>query len=261
MIVDVNVHLGRWPFGFLPHAGARLPEHLRQAGVGQAWACSLEALLHRDLDAVNHRTARRAAQAPGGLLVPIAAVNPTQPDWQTTLRRCVQRWNMPGVRLFPGYHGYRLDHPALGRLFSLAARWKLLVQVVVRMEDPRTQHPLVRVPDVNPAPLQGLLRAFPRVPVVLLGALRSVSLRRLGEMMGWGPLYVELSMLEGIAPLERLLQHVPLERVLFGSHAPLFVLESALLKLTESRLSPRQLAAIGSENAQKLLQKTRFAAT
>jgi predicted TIM-barrel fold metal-dependent hydrolase len=46
---------------------------------------------------------------------------------------------------------------------------------------------------------------------------------------------------------------VPIERALFGSHAPYFPLETAILKLIESPLDAAQLHAIMQGNARKLL--------
>jgi hypothetical protein len=54
----------------------------------------------------------------------------------------------------------------------------------------------------------------------------------------------------------RLLAQVPAERVLFGSHAPLFYFESAWLKLQESPLSKEQLGAVRCANARRLLANT-----
>ena len=50
-----------------------------------------------------------------------------------------------------------------------------------------------------------------------------------------------------------LLKQVPADRVVFGSHAPFFYLESAVLKLKESALSESQLASIRADNARGLL--------
>ncbi len=258
MIVDVNAHVGQWPFGFLELSRPKaLVKRLGASGIGQAWVASLEGLLHRDLDAVNQRTVQRTAPFPE-TLVPVGVVNPLAPDWQTTFQRCVHRWKMPVVRLYPGYHGYQLDHPRVGQMFAAAAKARVVLQVVVRMEDPRTQHPLVRVPDVNLAPLQARLRAFPEVPVVLLGAMRSVSPRMLRSMRNWGLVYVEHSMLEGLGALERLMEDFSPARVLFGTHAPLFVPEAAVLKLTEAALPPRVQKALCHENARQLLDHAGF---
>jgi len=64
---------------------------------------------------------------------------------------------------------------------------------------------------------------------------------------------VEISMLEGVGGISNLLIQAPLNRVLFGSYAPLFYFESALLKLKESPLDSRQLEMIGHKNAEQLV--------
>ena len=76
----------------------------------------------------------------------------------------------------------------------------------------------------------------------------------LGQIIESGNVHVEFSMLEGVAGIAKLLKSVPVERVHFGSHLPLFVVESAVLKLQESPLSEQQLAAITHGNSSKLLQ-------
>ncbi len=51
----------------------------------------------------------------------------------------------------------------------------------------------------------------------------------------------------------RLIKDYPVNRVLFGSHLPLYALESAVLKMKESDLDDSQRRAIESENARSLL--------
>ena len=254
-MIDVNVSLSHWPFRRLPDdEPAALVKRLRNLGVTEAWAGSFDALLHRDLASVNARLAETCRSAGDGFLRPFGAVNPRLPDWREDVRRCADVHKMRGVRLHPNYHGYAFDDPALGELFAECAGRGLVVQIALRMEDERTLHPLLKdLPAPDPAPLATLMARTPRPRVVLLNALRDLrgdALRKLGAVED---LYLDIGMLEGVAGLEQLVRQVPPEKVLFGSHAPFFVAESAHLKLKESDLSPDQFEAIRTGNARQIL--------
>lgn len=252
-LVDVNLNLSRWPLRRLPaDETTALVWKLRHSGVAEGWAGSFDGLLHKDLGAVNARLADECRRAGRGMLRPFGSVNPMLPDWEEELWRCAEVHRMPGIRLHPNYHGYRLDHPAFARLLRLAAERRLIVQLALAMEDERMMHPLLRVEPVDVAPLAALARQTPGLRLALLNALRTLRGPALRGLIAAGELYVEISMLEGVGGLANLLEQVPLERVLFGSHAPLFYFESALLKLKESPLSPDQLHAIASGNARRL---------
>ena len=254
MITDVNVYLDRWPFRRLPcDEPDRLCEKLEAHGVSRAWVGSFDGLLHEDVGGVNRRLSRACRTFGGGRLVPFGTVNPKLPDWPEDLRRCHEDHRMPGVRLHPNYHGYPLDDPAFAELLAMAEARGLIVQLAVRMEDLRTQHPLVQVPDVDVAPLADQLKDRPRLRLVLLSALRTLRPATLAQLAAAGNVFFEIAMLEGVEGISRLLEHLPLERLLFGSHLPLFHLESAVLKLRESDLSQAQRDAILHENARRLL--------
>ena len=60
-------------------------------------------------------------------------------------------------------------------------------------------------------------------------------------------------MILGVAPAANRASPVPLDRVMFGSHAPYFPVETAILKLVESPLDASQLHAIMQGNARKFL--------
>ena len=175
-------------------------------------------------------------------------------DWHEDLRRCHEQHRMPGIRLHPNYHGYRLDNPAFAELLTLAERRGLLVQLAVRMEDPRTHHPLVRVPDVDTTPLPALVATHPKLRLVLLNSLHTLKGKTLAELADAGRVYFEIAMLEGVGGISETLKQLAIDRLLFGSHLPLFVLDSAILKLQESDLLPNQIAAITQANAQRLLK-------
>lgn len=252
-LVDTNVWLFRWPYRRLPYDGTdELAAFLRKNHVTQAWAGSFEALLHRDIAGVNARLIEECARFPD-LFVPCPTIHPGLPDWLEDFRTCVDHWHSRIVRLIPNYHGYSLDSPEAESLLRLAAEAGVVVQIAVEMEDERTQHPLGRVSPVNLDPLDRILRQIPHLKVMLLNVHRRSAPARLRQWMDAGRVFVDLTMLEGIGGLERLLALVPGERVCFGSFTPLFYFEAATLKLVESALSPDVLGTITLDNALSLL--------
>ena len=65
------------------------------------------------------------------------------------------KYHMAGLRLYPAYHGYTLDHPEFARLLAEAAKRSMLVQIALRMEDERVHHVAINVPLVNVSALSG----------------------------------------------------------------------------------------------------------
>jgi uncharacterized protein len=256
VITDVNVSLSRWPFRRL--AGDEPPElaaRLRKRNVTQAWAGSFDGIFHKDMAGVNVRLARDCRTHGPGFLLPFGSVNPKLPDWQEDLRRCHEELKMPGIRLHPNYHGYRLDDPAFRELLTLAAARKLVVQLALCVEDERTQHPMMRVPPVDLRPLANTLRAGPKPRLVILNAYPQLDLNQLRGVSSAGEVYFDLAMAERVGAVARLGEQVSLPRVLFGSHYPFFYWESAVLKVTESGLTEVQRKAVLEDNARRLIAK------
>jgi predicted TIM-barrel fold metal-dependent hydrolase len=254
-MIDVNVSLSRWPFRRLPGDDPdALARKLHALGVAEAWAGSFDALLHRDLGAVNARLAKECGDRDGVLFRPFGAVNPMFPDWREDLRRCAEDLTMPGIRLHPDFHGYRFDHPEFAELLTDAAKRKLVVQVSLMMEDPRTIHPLLKdLPKVDPAPLAGVASRVPELRLVLLNAHGLIRGEALTGLLSAGNVVVDIATLEGAGGIERLIPVAGIDRIVFGSHAPFFSPEAAHAKLVESALKPEQIKAIGLENARRLM--------
>jgi predicted TIM-barrel fold metal-dependent hydrolase len=254
MIVDTNVYLSRWPFRRLyGDEPGQLVAKLRENNVSQAWTGSFDAILHEDLSAANARLAEDCRTHGDGLLLPFGSVNPALPDWREDFRRCHEEHKMRGIRLHPNYHGYTLDDPRFGELAALAARLGMVVQAVLSMEDERTQHPLVRVPEVDTGPLLRVVRKTPGLRLVILNRMREPSGKLLGRLSYTGEVYFDFARLEGVGGINRLLEAVPEDRVLFGSYFPFFYFESALGKVKEAGLTQSQEKAILGDNARLVL--------
>ncbi len=247
--VDTNVSLLRWPFRRLPlDETEKLVVKLRQLSIGRAWAGSFEGVLHRDLAGVNARLAAECSSYPE--LIPVGTVNVNLPGWEDDLEQCISRHRMPAVRLYPNYHGYELADPRLGDLLRRVSKAGRLVQIAVALEDTRTQHPLVRVDDVNTAPLASWLRKVPDVRVQLLGhRLRGKVLEQLAPIE---QVLLDTSRVDGTDSIARLVETVGADRVMYGSHAPFLIPEAALIRVYESRLEDPALLAVMKTTAESV---------
>ena len=261
-IIDTNIHLFQWPFRRLKYARTEaLVAKLRRHRIAKAWAGSFEAVLHKQLDPVNRRLAEECSARGAGMLVPIGSVNPAWPDWEEDLRRCHEQHRMPGVRLYPAYHGYSLDDPQFARLLAEVARRGLLVQIALRMEDERVHHGAIAIGPVDVAPLIDALKKAPEAKVQLVNAAGPLLGTHVSSLVRETQVTFDIAATEGNGGVGRLIEGknpsyrgaIPVERLLFGSHAPFFPCESALLKLFESPLSRQQLEQLMHQSAARLI--------
>jgi predicted TIM-barrel fold metal-dependent hydrolase len=261
-IIDSNVHLFEWPFRKLKYDRTEtLIAKLRRHRITQAWAGSSEAVLHKQLDVANRRLAEECRTSGAGVLLPIGTVNPAWPDWEEDLRRCHEQHGMHGLRVYPTYHGYTLDHPEFTRLLGEAAKRGMLVQVVLRLEDERVHHPAIDVPPANAAPLLDALKKVPSARVQLINSAGPLLGNHVSALVRDTRVAFDIAATEGNGGVGRLIAGtnpsyrgaIPADRLLFGSHAPFFPCESALMKLFESPLALEQLEQLMCANARRLL--------
>jgi hypothetical protein len=255
--IDTNVWLGHWPTRrSWADTPAKLVAKLRQHGVTEAWTGSFDGALHTDIAGANTRLAEACAREGAGILRPFGTVNPTFPDWEDDMRRCHEVHRMKGIRVLPNYHGYGLNDAPFARLVDLCGQRGLLLQIVLSMEDDRSQSPMLTTPPVIATPLAEVIEKFPRTRVMVLNSGYRVlsGVGALVPRLVKAGLWFEIATLEGVAGIEGLLQKHPGIRLTFGSHTPYFYFEAALLKLQESALTPEQLTAIRSGAAKLALQ-------
>jgi predicted TIM-barrel fold metal-dependent hydrolase len=261
-IIDTNVHLFEWPFRKLKYARTdALVAKLRKHRITRAWAGSFEAVLNKQLDATNRRLAEECTARGNGMLVPIGSVNPAWSDWDEDLRRCHEQYRMPGVRLYPTYHGYTLDHPEFARMLSEAVKRGLLVQIALRLEDERVHHVATNIPPINVSPLPDLLKKVPQVKVQLINSAGPLLGNSAPALVRETQITFDIAATEGNGGVGRLIEGtnpsyrgaIPVDRLTFGSHAPFFPCESALMKLFESPLSLEQLNKLMHANARRLI--------
>ncbi len=245
-IVDTNIHLFHWPFRRLPlDETDKLVKKLRSLGVAEAWTGSYEALLHRDMASVNDRLANACERH--AELIPVGSIHLNLPGWEDDLHRCLHRHKMPAVRLYPNYHGYTLADQRFQQLLKSATKAGCLIQIAAAMEDTRTQHPMMRVADVDLQPLITWMPANPTAKIQILNARpRGTLLQQLSALPG---VYFDTARVDGTDSIARLIDAVPPARLMLGSHAPFLIPEAALIRVAESNLNEDKLRSVLAENA------------
>jgi hypothetical protein len=168
--VDTLVFLEEFAFRHVSDGNAsELAARLRQTGVSQAWAGTFDGLLHKDLAGANVRLADACRSGGDGLFLPFGALNLALPDWEEDVRRCHEAHGMRGVRLHPNYHGYSLDDPRFARLLDACSRRRLIVQIVLWIEDERHVYLQVLQPPLDLRPLAHLASRYPGLSFVVYG--------------------------------------------------------------------------------------------
>lgn len=246
-IVDTNVSLFQWPFRRLPLDDVeRLVTKYRILGIRQAWAGTFEGVLHRDVASANQRLSDVCMKYLE--LVPIGTVNPELPGWEEDLRRCHEKHSMPGIRLHPNYHGYVLDDPRFAQLLRLATAAGLFVQLAATIEDTRTQHPQLQLPDVDLAPLPDVVRDVPGARMQLLNYRpRGAVFEQLAKTTD---VMFDTARVDATDGIPKLVKSLSAGRVLFGTHAPFLIPEAALIRVHESgQLNDSELQAVYADNA------------
>lgn len=263
-IIDTNVHVGEWPFRKLKYGETKsLVAKLRSHRITQAWAGSYEALFHKDIHGVNARLAEACRMHGEGMLLPFGTVNLAWPDWEEDLRRCHEVHGMRGIRIYPIYQTFDLDHPAFLELVRQATARGMILQIVGDMEDIRHHHPIIQTREINIAPLVDIMKQVPDAKVQLLYWNHRIGQDLLQRLIKETSVVLDISRIEGAGEVGRLIEGKPwsgkampigIERFLFGSHAPYFPVETNVIKLFESPLTLEQMQAIMSGSARRFLE-------
>jgi len=240
---------------------------LRAEGITRACAYPLEAYLWPDPQEANELRLPQLARS--SFFLPSAVLNPTLPAWKKGYLRCREQWDVPMVRLMPNYHLYDLTHTGVDALAEQAASDGVVLGVHVRAEDKRMQNPIAKVPPVPIDEVVALARRHPGLQVVAFGfgrlwdkcelvppaMVNQLQLRAELEKRPDLPdnLWIELSFFEHESSFANALKLFPAERLLFGSHAPLFYPRANVAKIQYSEAPEEAKRAAFKANAEKLL--------
>ena len=259
MIFDYCCGLGAFPFRRLDDADPEgLVRLLDAEGIDAALVSAFETVLYRNVQAANELLAERIGQFPDRLFG-AATVNPAYTEAVRDAGACIREMGMKALRLMPGFHDYGLSDAEVGPVLHAAGEMGVPVSIVMRVEDERQRHCLLRPRSITADEIAHALRAFPAVHFVLErpSARETLDLASAApEATNWS---VEISgrflfLREPLQGGKSVIETLGPERLLFGSDAPLQYPRPAILKLEDLGLPAAQLRKVQHENAQRLLR-------
>lgn len=248
MIIDINAYTGHWPSH--PVAGAldRVRASLTEYGVERICVSPLDAAWCRNPHRFNDDL--YAASGATDDVFPVPVLDPTIATWRDELERAKAQPRVRLVKLLPAYSGYDLDFAS--DLFTSLAGAGLGVIVQTRLEDPRRQHPLAQVPDVPAAEIADAAERHPDL-LVIIGGPRTGEIRALKDrLLDLPNLYADVSQSDGMDAVKVLVEDGLRDKLLFGTHAPLFIPYSAVSRVVTD-LSDDDAAAILGGNAERIV--------
>jgi predicted TIM-barrel fold metal-dependent hydrolase len=140
MLIDINAHVGHWPFKQLKYnTCAALLERMNKFGVDISVVSNLNGVFYKDTQAANEelydeiKSGKRFA----GRFIPFAVLNPIYAGWQNDIDICARKMGMKGICLYPLYHDYEITDPACVELVKRARDLGLIVTFTHRIVDSR----------------------------------------------------------------------------------------------------------------------------
>lgn len=249
MIIDVNAWTGPWPaLVNVPYDAASVRASLREYGVERIFMASLAAAWSANPHLCNAVVYEAANECDD--ISPVPVIDPTLPTWREELEKAAGHRAVRMIKLLPGYGGYGLA--AADELFEEAVRANLAAIVQIRIDDPRRHHPLAMVPDVPTGDVVEAAKHHPNLNLVIGGASAATLRECAAQVRDLPGLYADTSQVDGVDSVKMLVDAGIGGKVLFGSHAPVFIPAASIARVLND-LSDDEAMQVFNGNSRGLL--------
>ena len=233
--VDVNSLVGHWPFRCLYKNTFKdlKTEHIKN-NIDYGYVASLNSIFYNDPFEGDEELNSIIA---GSGYKHVLTINPLLPNFEYDRERGLEEFNIKGVRVYPTYHGYRLDNENFLRLCQLLKDYKLPLFLPFRMEDARLNY-IIKPDNIPYYDMQAFLIEHTDNTIVLLTGY-------LGEILTFKDLINEnpncffdtSGLKDGQFTIEKLLDSFAPEKIVYGSLYPLYTMKSTKLLIDRAKIS------------------------
>ncbi|MCY3714579.1 MAG: amidohydrolase family protein [Gemmatimonadetes bacterium] len=250
MIIDVNAWTGPWPaLVNVPCDVASVRSSLSEYGVERIFMAPLAAAWSANPHLCNPVVYEAAEEHDD--ISPVPVIDPTLSTWPAELEKAAGHRAVRMIKLLPGYGGY--DLAGADELFKEVGRLNLAVMVQIRVDDPRRHHPLAMVPDVPAGDVVEAAKRHPNLKLVMGGASAATLREFAAQVRDLPGLYAGTSQVDGVDSVKMLVDAGIGGKLLFGSHAPVFMPAAAMARVLND-LPDDAAVRIMKDNAAGLLR-------
>ena len=248
---DVNTSIGHWPFRMLENNTLPdLKKYLQQYDITGAAVAHNHAVLYMNVQDANIELFKAINSEKSDFFHGVATLNPLYAAWEKDLSVCRKDFNFKALRLLPEYHNYKLDSGAAAEIICAAAELDMTVVIPNEIVNYRQRHWMETGVPLGTQILLETARKFPQARFLFM---ETAFADKPAEPYPANA-YFEMSRFQCCfrRTLDKFIQTVGADHVLFGSGAPFKEIEPALIKLHHACLSSDERAAISERNAQRL---------
>lgn len=242
-MLDFNCYIGTWPFHPLAvETFDELKTLHRENGIEGGFVSSLKSVFQRDYFEPERELYETLK---GSTYRQVMTVNPLFPACMDVVRYGIENWNIAGVRVVPGYHGYDLTAPELEELCQTLKEAGLPLFLTLNLEDVRNSYLLIPKP-LPAEQVRNWLDSHHDVTVLLCGGYTYADIGNLKEAILDHPaaFFEPSGMRHGSFPLQIVGPEV-CTRLVYGSMSGILCLKSSLLHMEMGELTPEQLERSG----------------
>ena len=259
MLLDINAHVGHWPFKQLKYnTCSALLERMNKFGVELSVVSNLNGVFYKDTQSANEelfdelKSNKRFASR----YIPFAVLNPTYAGWQNDLKTCATKMGMKGICLYPLYHDYEITDPACVELVQRARDLGLIVTFTQRIVDSRQRSWMDLSKEWTLKDIMPIIKKVPDAKYFLVNAANSITVseEETNLLKNTNMLFDTSGRV--LTDLGDMIKKYGKDKFAFGTHSPVLDYLGGLLRIeslrkTEADEATKQLLRSG--NAKRML--------
>jgi predicted TIM-barrel fold metal-dependent hydrolase len=259
MLLDINAHVGHWPFKQLKNNTCeKLIERMNRFDVEISVISNLNGVFYKDAQAANEELSDeiKSNRRFTNRFIPFAVLNPIYAGWQNDLEKCTKKLGMKGVCLYPLYHDYEITDPACIELVKRVRDKGLIVTFTHRIVDSRQRSWMDISREWSQKDIMPIIKEVPDAKYFIVNAANSfIVSEEETELLRKTNMLIDTSGRE-LANLGEMIKKYGKEKFAFGTHSPVLDYLSGLLRiesLRENEADEHVKDLMRSGNAKRML--------